>query len=132
MNSANPKSILVVDDEEIMRSFLVDVLDEYDVTTACDGDEAISKMQNKKYDLIITDLKMPRVTGEEVVRRAREIDPEYKVVVISGYSTLFVASRSIEGGACGFLAKPFSITQLRHEVTSALGEPPRKDEGSSL
>lgn len=116
------KSILVVDDEEIMRDFLVDVLEDYRVTTAADGDEAIKRMQSARFDLIITDLKMPRVSGEEVVRHAIELDPTYKVIVISGYSTLFTVTKSIENGACAFLSKPFSIQQLRDEVAKSLDD----------
>lgn len=114
------KTILVVDDEEIMRDFLVEVLEEYDVTAVADGSEAIERLEKQAYDLVITDLKMPKVSGEEVVRRAIEIDPSYKVIVISGYSTLFTVSQSIENGACAFLSKPFSIDQLRSEVTKSL------------
>lgn len=120
MTEDKPKSILVVDDEEIMRDFLVDVLEDYAVTTASDGDEAIELLGKERYDLIITDLKMPRVSGEEVVRKAIEIDANYKVIVISGYSTLFTVSQSIENGACAFLSKPFSIQQLRAEITRSL------------
>lgn len=123
------KSILVVDDEEIMRDFLVDVLDDYSVTTASDGDEAIALMRKERYDLIITDLKMPRVSGEEVVRQAVEIDANYKVIVISGYSTLFTVAQSIENGACAFLSKPFSIQQLRAEVTRTLEDCADQSEG---
>ena len=110
------KKILVVDDEEIMRDFLVDVLEGYDVTTAEDGDIAISKLECDQYDLVITDLKMPRIGGDVVVKRAIELNPDYKVIVISGYSTLFTVSESIEDGACAFLSKPFSVQQLRDEV----------------
>ncbi len=112
--------ILVVDDEEIMRDFLVEVLEQYSVTAVTDGSEAIEQMEAKKFDLVITDLKMPKVSGEEVVKRAKELDPEYKVIVISGYSTLFTVSQSIENGACAFLSKPFSIDQLRTEVSKSL------------
>lgn len=115
-----PPSILVVDDEEIMRDFLVDVLEDFRVTTATDGDDAIKRLGVEKYDLVITDLKMPRVSGEEVVRFAIEQDPSYKVIVISGYSTLFTVTKSIENGACAFLSKPFSIQQLRDEVAKSL------------
>ena len=121
------KSILVVDDEEIMRDFLVDVLEDYQVTTAADGDEAIKRLDQSRFDLIITDLKMPRVSGEEVVRRAIELDPSYKVIVISGYSTLFTVTKSIENGACAFLSKPFSIQQLRDEVTKSLADRANED-----
>lgn len=131
MTDKKHKTILVVDDEEIMRDFLVDVLDEYDVKTASDGDEAITLLEADKFDLVITDLKMPRVSGEEVVRRAIEIDPNYKVIVISGYSTLFTVSKSIENGACAFLSKPFSIKQLREEIDKSLGVEPGASEGGA-
>ena len=86
MEDTTDQSILIVDDEEIIREFLLEVLGEdYKVSTASDGDEAIEKIKTTKYDLIITDLKMPRVSGEEVVKFAREQDPNYQVVVISGF-----------------------------------------------
>ena len=121
MNNYDPrKSILIVDDEEVMREFLMEVLESYEVTLACDGAEAIDRMNEKRFDLVITDLKMPRVSGDEVVKHAMTQDPRYRVIVISGYSTLFTVSRSIESGACAFLSKPFSIAQLRAEVTKSL------------
>jgi len=130
-NSETDKMILVVDDEEIMRDFLVEVLEDYKVTAVADGSEAIEHLEHQAYDLVITDLKMPKVSGEEVVRRAIEIDPSYKVIVISGYSTLFTVSQSIENGACAFLSKPFSIDQLRSEVTKSLGGETSRDGAST-
>jgi DNA-binding NtrC family response regulator len=120
MLAAEKQSILIVDDEEIIRDFLSEVLEEYDISLACDGDEAISKLQDTKFDLIITDLRMPKVPGEEVVRAAREMSPETKVIVISGYSSLYTVSQSVNHGACAFLSKPFSIKELIHTVTTAL------------
>jgi DNA-binding NtrC family response regulator len=115
------KSILVVDDEEIIRDFLGEVLGEdYDVSLARDGDEAIEMMKHRRYDLVITDMMMPKVSGEEVVGFAKGRDPDYKVIVISGYSTLFAAGRSVTSGACAFLTKPFSIVQLMQAVTDAV------------
>ncbi|MBN4076290.1 response regulator [Gemmatimonas aurantiaca] len=125
------KRILVVDDEEIMRDFLVDVLEEYEVTTAEDGDIAISKLECDQYDLVITDLKMPRVSGDMVVKKAIELNPDYKVIVISGYSTLFTVSESIEGGACAFLSKPFSVQQLRDEITKSFQDADRSNESNT-
>ncbi len=121
MQDINRKSILIVDDEEIIREFLLEVLGEdYRISVACDGDEAIEKIKKKKFDLIITDLKMPRVSGEEVVKFARQQDPHYQVVVISGYSTLFSVSDSAKSGACAFLSKPFSISDLMKTVTDCI------------
>ncbi len=121
MHDTNPKSILIVDDEEIIREFLLEVLGEdYQISVACDGDEAIARIKERKFDLIITDLKMPRVSGEEVVKFARQMDPDYQVVVISGYSTLFSVSESANSGASAFLSKPFSISDLMKAVTECI------------
>lgn len=115
------KSILIVDDEEIIREFLYEVLNEdYDVNTVTDGDEAIEELKVNDYDLIITDLKMERVQGEEVVKFAHEKDPDSKVVVISGYSSLYSVSQSVNNGAFAFLSKPFSIKELLQTVTAAI------------
>ncbi|MBU0983760.1 MAG: response regulator [candidate division Zixibacteria bacterium] len=120
MDSTDRQTILIVDDEEIIRDFLSEVLEDYDISVACDGDEAIDKLRQKKYDLVITDLRMPRVPGEEVVKAAKEIDPNTKVIVVSGYSSLYTVSQSVNNGACAFLSKPFSIKELMQCVTSAL------------
>jgi len=121
MDEALRKSVLIVDDEEIIRSFLYEVLsEEYEVSLACDGDEAIDEMRKRKYDLIITDLKMPRVSGEEVVKFACDNDPNSKVIVISGFSSLYTVSQSINNGACAFLSKPFSIKELMQTVVNAI------------
>ncbi len=110
MNDPNKKSILIVDDEEIIRNFLLEVLGEkYDVSLASDGDEAIEQIKKRRFDLIITDLKMPRVPGEEVVKFAQQQDPTSRVIVISGFSSLYMVSQSINNGACAFLSKPFTI-----------------------
>lgn len=121
MDTENSQNILIVDDEEIIRDFLSEVLDDYDVTLASDGDEAIEKLKLQKFNLVITDLRMPNVPGEEVVKAAHEIDPRIKVIVISGYSSLSTLSRSVRSGACAFLSKPFTITELKQAVTEALG-----------
>lgn len=121
MTDTGKKTILVVDDEEIIREFLFEVLqDDYDVHTATDGDDAIQKLGDKTYDLVITDLKMPRVSGEEVVKFAREVDPDAQVIVISGYSSLYTVSQSVNHGASAFLSKPFSITELLKAVEGCI------------
>lgn len=120
MSENAKQSILVVDDEEIIRDFLSEVLEDYQVTVACDGDEAIEKLRSRPYDLVITDLRMPRIPGEEVVKFARDTYPGAKVVVISGYSSLSTVSQSVHNGACAFLSKPFSIKELLQTVSNAI------------
>jgi len=120
MATTGSQSILIVDDEAIIRDFLSEVLEDYDIAVACDGDEAIAKIKERSFDLIITDLRMPKVPGQEVVKAARELRPNAKVVVISGYSSLHTVSQSVSHGACAFLSKPFSIKELMQTVTTAL------------
>jgi DNA-binding NtrC family response regulator len=114
------QSILVVDDEEIIRDLLTEVLEDYAVSIAVDGQEAIDKIGADHFDLVITDLRMPNISGEEVVRFARQESPKTKVIVISGYSSLRTVSESISHGACAFLSKPFSIKELVQAVEEAL------------
>lgn len=115
------KKILVVDDEEIIREFLSEVLcDDYNVTAVTDGDEAIEKLGVEQFDLVITDLRMERVQGEDVVKFANENAERTKVIVISGYSTLYSVSQSVNHGAYAFLSKPFSINELIQAVDGAL------------
>lgn len=121
MQDIATKNILVVDDEQVMREFLADVLEDFNVDKAADGDEAIEKLKIGKYDLIITDMKMPRVSGEEVVKFAKETYPDSKIIVISGYSSLFSVSNTLGYGVCAFLSKPFTIKQIRSEVEKSLG-----------
>jgi len=120
MGAAEKHSILIVDDEAIIRDFLSEVLEDYDIDVATDGDEAIAKLKDRTFDLIITDLRMPKVPGEEVVKAAREHSPKTKVIVISGYSSLYTVSQSVSHGASGFLSKPFSIKELMQTVSNAL------------
>jgi DNA-binding NtrC family response regulator len=121
MTDDSKKKVLVVDDEGVIREFLNEVLEEdFTVTLACDGDEAIAQIQKQHFDLVITDLKMPRVSGEEVVRFTHNHDATIKIIVISGYSSLYTVSQTVHNGACAFLSKPFSISQLMQAVESCL------------
>lgn len=120
MSETDRQSILIVDDEEIIRDLLTEVLEDYNISIACDGQEAIDKIKDNSYNLVITDLRMPNVSGEEVVKYARETSPKTQVIVISGYSSLHTVSQSITHGACAFLSKPFSIKELIETVESAL------------
>ena len=122
MTDTKQQTILIVDDEEIIRDLLAEVLEDYMISLACDGKEAIDKLKESKYDLVITDLRMPNVPGEEVVKFARETYPGTRGIVISAYSSLHTVSQSITNGACAFLSKPFSIKELMHTVETALAE----------
>jgi YesN/AraC family two-component response regulator len=114
-------SVLIVEDDENIREFLREVLDDYLISMASDGDEAIGKIRDNKFDLVITDLRMPNIPGEEVVKYVHDHKPDTKVIVISGYSSRFAVNRSVSNGADAFLSKPFSIKELIQTVSKVLG-----------
>jgi len=109
------EKILIVDDEEIMRSFLLDVfVDEgYDLDLAANGEEALEKISQNKYQLIITDIRMPGVDGTEVLRKAKEVNPKTEVIIITGYATPQIKQKCQRLGAAYYIAKPFQINQIR-------------------
>ncbi|NMC44387.1 MAG: response regulator [candidate division Zixibacteria bacterium] len=114
--------ILVADDESIIREFVAEVLEEYEVIHAVDGQDAIDKIPEVKPDLIITDIKMPGRGGNEVIKFAKRFDAQIPVIVITGYTSLDIANECVRLGADGFLSKPFTIAQLRQEVTRCFEE----------
>ncbi len=115
-----PAHILVVDDEAIIRDFVTEVLEDYEISHAEDGQDAIDKIPDVKPNLIITDIKMPVKGGEEVIRFAKEFDASIPIIVITGYTSLDIANECVRLGAIGFLSKPFTIAQLREEVSKCL------------
>ena len=114
------RRILIVDDEAIIRDFIAEVLEEYDIEQAFDGQDAIEKIPAVNPDLIITDIKMPRKGGEEVIKFAKEFNNDLPIIVVTGYTSLEIASKCVKMGALGFLSKPFTIAQLREEVNKCL------------
>lgn len=115
--------ILLIDDEEIVRSVAKDLLENlgYEVLEARDGLEAIDifKKKNSDIDLVILDLIMPRVSGKETFYQLKEINPNVKVLVSSGYSIDSDAKELINSGAIGFIQKPYKIKELE-EVLKTL------------
>ncbi len=114
--------ILVIDDEESMRDACTKILtkDGYKVETACDGDRGLQKVRETRPDLALIDLKMPGVSGIEVLNRIREIDPSIISVVITGYATIESAVEAIKRGAYDYLPKPFTPEELRIIVKRGL------------
>ncbi|MFO7956903.1 MAG: hybrid sensor histidine kinase/response regulator [Candidatus Brocadiia bacterium] len=107
--------VLVVDDEEAMRDSCEQVLtrEGFEVVTAPGGRGALEAMSRKKPDVMLVDLKMPGMSGEEFLAEARKIDPEVVAVAITGYPTLGAAIDVMKGGAYDFLPKPFKAEELR-------------------
>jgi len=114
--------VLVVDDEAGMRDSCKQVLERGGcrVRTAADALEALDAMTGALPDVVLMDLKMPGMSGEEFLREAREIDPEVVAVAITGYPTLDSAVEVMKAGAYDYLSKPFSAEQLRLSIERAL------------
>lgn len=117
--------ILVVDDEQAVRDLLSKTLTmaDYDVDSADDGPSAIEKLRAVEYDLLITDLKMPGMDGLTVIREARKLAPDLRVIIITGYSTEASAIEAINLGVSGYLTKPFRLPRILAAAARALGEP---------
>ena len=111
---AEKNSILVVDDEDALRTVLSSELESegYIVATAGDGDEAISVLQGKSFDLVLLDIKMPRVDGFEVLRFIKERYPATKVIMLTGFADLKNAIESKKLGAEDFVSKPYDLVDL--------------------
>ncbi|MGD0884381.1 MAG: response regulator [Thermodesulfovibrionales bacterium] len=118
----NRPRILVIDDEEIVRICCKKCLtpEGYDVDTASDGIEGMQLSQATKYDLILTDLKMPKMDGMEFIMKAKESQPDTKVIMMTGYSTVEHAVKAMRLGACNYIEKPFTPDTLITAVREAL------------
>ncbi|KPJ69945.1 hypothetical protein AMJ44_01270 [candidate division WOR-1 bacterium DG_54_3] len=107
--------ILVIDDEESMRDSCSQILtkDGFQPETAENGAIGLKKVQNVKPDLVLIDLKMPGISGFEVLDKVKEYDPNIVSIVITGYATVESAVEAMKKGAYDFLPKPFTPDQLR-------------------
>lgn len=114
--------ILVVDDEEVVCRFLKRVLDggRRHVEVCKGGQDAIARLEEESFDLVITDLKMPGVDGMAVLGKAKELDPLCEVVVITAYASVESAVEVMKLGAYDYISKPFNVDRIRLVVDKAL------------
>ena len=114
--------ILVVDDEEIARNNLEHILqkENYTVVTAANGMEAVSRIETSVFDVIVTDLKMEKVSGIDVLEKARSKYPDTQVIMITAYAAVDSAIEAIKKGAYHYIAKPFRLEEVRTTIKQAL------------
>lgn len=114
--------ILVVDDEESIREFLEIMLKKegYEVTTAEDGAKARDILTKKSFDMIISDMQMPNLTGIELLRHVRESYPDIVFMIITAFGTTETAVEAMKLGAYDYLTKPFKIDEVRLNIANAL------------
>ena len=116
------EKILIVDDEQSMRDVLSIMLTRagYTVTAASDGEEAIASLEKELFDLVITDLKMPKVGGLEILKAVKEASPESVVLIITAFATAESAVEAMKMGAYDYLTKPFEVEEVQLIIRNAL------------
>lgn len=114
--------ILVIDDEDIVRTSCNRTLTPagFEVGLARNGFDGLRMLGEEKFDLVLTDLKMPDMDGIEVLKRIKEEWPGIEVIIITGYQTVDTAVKSIKLGAFDYIEKPFTPDSLINAVSKAL------------
>ncbi len=114
--------VLVVDDERAIRRTLCEILEfeKYTVEEATDGLEAVTKVETTQYDVIIMDIKMPKMDGLEALEKIQSIAPDTPVIMISGHGTIETAVDAVKKGAFDYISKPPDLNRLLITVRNAL------------
>jgi len=114
--------ILIAEDEEIALKHIVYALKQegYDVVGTRNGREALSELELRLYDVLITDIKMPEMSGIELLEKAKKMNFDIKVIVITGFGTTDSAVEAIDKGAYEYIMKPFELDELLGKVKSIL------------
>lgn len=122
MNDA--KKILIVDDEETLTYSLYQTFimseNNYEVVTASSGEEAINKLTDSKYDLVITDIKMPGMDGLELLLNIKAKYKETEVIVMTAYGSTEKKEEALQKGASFYIEKPFEIKEIKQLVVELL------------
>jgi len=131
---SNPVKLLVVDDEAIALNNLVHVLKKegYGVASTQSGPEALRRLEKEEYNLVLTDLKMEKVDGMQVLKRSKELYPDTEVIMITGFATVDTAIAAMKGGAYHYIAKPYKLEEVRRVVAEALEKNQLKKENCRL
>ena len=118
------KLLLIDDDEPVVANLCIFLRDKkYDVTSASDGLEGLKLLETDEqgFDLVITDMIMPQMSGGELFDKLKSLDPDVKILLSSGYSIDGEAREIINRGCKGFIQKPFTLTQFGEKIREVLG-----------
>src|SRR3954453_45765 len=128
------KHLLIVDDEPALREAIAERLADHGfiVEQAGSGEDAIQRLTDFAFDILITDLRLPGIDGAKVIEAALERYPEIIAIVITGYGTVKDAVEAIKRGAADFVSKPFQIDELLHVLDAALEQRRLKSENAYL
>jgi DNA-binding NtrC family response regulator len=127
-------NLLIIDDEAVALRNLAHVFrkEGYAVTTRQSGVSGMAELERGRFDVILTDLRMEQVDGRAILRRAREMQPDSEVIIITGYATLDSAVSAMKDGAFHYVAKPFRLDEVRQVVKSAMELVRLKQENQQL
>ncbi|HOZ68322.1 MAG TPA: sigma-54 dependent transcriptional regulator [Chitinophagaceae bacterium] len=114
--------ILIIDDERAIRKTLSEILsfEGYKVDEASDGEEGLKKFREKTFDLVLCDIKMPKLDGIEFLQRAGEINPDIPIIMISGHGNIETAVEAVKKGAYDFISKPPDLNRLLITIRNAM------------
>ena len=126
------KRLLVVDDDPGILHLCARALDRFDVTQATDGREALSLLRQSSFDIILSDIMMPNLSGLDLLRSVKETNPEQMVLLMTGYSEKEVILQALKAGADDFISKPVNLLQLRTAIDKAVEKQALRREISSL
>jgi DNA-binding NtrC family response regulator len=117
-----PNQILIIDDEKIVCDMAQRILAQegYEVETFTDSTKALARIRDKRFDLVITDLKMENIDGMDILKEVNQLYPDTKVIMITAYATLDAAIEAIRERIFDFFPKPVKIEDLKKSVKKAL------------
>jgi two-component system nitrogen regulation response regulator NtrX len=115
-------SILIIDDEKSIRKTLTEILsyEGYKIDEAADGEEGLKKFKDKTYDLVLCDIKMPKLDGIEFLERARQINDEVPIIIISGHGNIETAVEAVKKGAYDYISKPPDLNRMLITLRNAM------------
>jgi len=115
-------SILIIDDERAIRNVLKDILNNEGYTTdeATDGEEGLKKFNSTNFDLVLCDIKMPKIDGIEFLQKAKEINADVPIIIISGHGNIETAVDAVKKGAFDYISKPPDLNRLLITIRNAM------------
>lgn len=114
--------ILAIDDESNIRRLLADELEQegFRVATAATGEQGLALVDKERFDLVLVDLKLPGMSGIDVIRRIRRLPSPVDTIVITGHGNIDAAVQSMKLGALDFITKPFKLSELIPRIDQAV------------
>src|SRR5579862_6999850 len=115
-------SILIIDDEKAIRKTLIEILsyEGYKIDEAGDGEEGLKKFRDVEYDVVLCDIKMPKIDGIEFLEKSREINTDVPIIMISGHGTIETAVEAVKKGAFDYISKPPDLNRLLITIRNAM------------